>query len=172
VAFIDRMKAQDYIDRSREYLDYLEEHIENVRLAFDEVSRACDGMAWVGDDASWFAVREDVVWHDVSKFGKDEFVQYRDHFFPVDAQDGCGGCFRCAVEHHKRENHHHHETAETWADVVHMVVDWTAMGYKSGGTAEQYYKANEDKISVEGLNKVIMLDIFDRLAGYRKASGS
>ena len=54
MAFIDRMKGQDYIDKSREYLDYLEEHLENVRQAFIELSNACDGkMMWVGDDFAW-----------------------------------------------------------------------------------------------------------------------
>jgi hypothetical protein len=46
MAFINRMKGQDYIDKTREYLNYLEEHLENVRRAFCELSDICVGMHW------------------------------------------------------------------------------------------------------------------------------
>ena len=170
MSFIDRMKANDYIDNTRRYLDYLEEHIENVRLAFDEVSRACEGMAWVGDDASWFTVRADVIAHDLSKFSKEEFVQYRDNFFPVNEQDKENSGFCCAWTNHKKENHHHHETAETWVDVIHMIIDWTAMGYKFCDTAEHYYNANKDKINLSEDHLLLMFEIFEKLKAYRKAA--
>jgi len=170
MAFINRMAGQDYIDETRRYLDYLEEHLRNVQTAFTEVSNACDGMSWVGDDYSWHTLREDIIYHDLSKFSKEEFTQYRDTFFPVSDADK-GNCdFDLAWENHKEENHHHHENAENFLDIVHMVVDWTAMGYKFGDTAQQYYERNRDKISLADDHRVFMLEIFDRLEAYRTAT--
>lgn len=167
MAFIDRMKGQDYIEATRKYLNYIEEHLENVRLAFDELSRACDGMWWVGDDCCWHGMRQDVIDHDLSKFTVQEFVQYRDFFYPVCEKDkeSCG--MDAAWEHHKRMNHHHHETVTTYEDMVHMVIDWTAMGYKFGDTAQSFYEKNAEKIKLPENLKRDMFEIFERLAAYR-----
>lgn len=170
MAFIDRMAGQDYIEKTRQYLDYLEEHLENVRLAFIELSNACDGMMWVGDDCAWHGLRQEVICHDLSKFTKHEFTQYRDSFFPVSDTDKENSEFDLAWEHHKAENHHHHETAENFMDIVHMVVDWTAMGYKFGDTPRDYYERNKDKISLSDDHRDFMLEIFDKLEAYRAAA--
>jgi len=68
MAFLERMKGQDYINKTREYLDYLEEHLENVRRAFCELSEKCDGMWWVGDDMSWHTIRGEVEWHEFMNY--------------------------------------------------------------------------------------------------------
>lgn len=167
MAFINRMAGQDYIDQTRAYLDYLEEHLENVRLAFNEVSRACEGMTWVGDDYTWHTLRAEVEAHDLSKFSKEEFVQYRDSFYPASGKDKQNSGMEEAWENHKARNHHHHETATTALDIVHMVIDWTAMGYKFGDTAQQYYEANKDKINLSEENKAFMHEMFDHIKAYR-----
>ncbi len=167
MAFIQRMRGQDYIDKTRQYLDYLEEHLENVRLAFQEVSEACEGMMWVGDDYSWHTFRQEVICHDLSKFSKEEFTQYRDSFFQVSDGDKDNSDFDLAWEHHKDQNHHHHETAENYMDIVHMVIDWTAMGYKFGDTAEDYYLRNSQKIVLPEKHTEFMHEVFDRLRRYR-----
>ena len=169
MAFIDRMKGQDYIDATRKYLNYVEEHLENVRLAFDELSRACDGMWWVGDDMSWHHMRHDVEHHDLSKFSRHEFTQYRAFFYPVDDKDKAESGFEAAWEHHKRCNHHHHETVSNYADMVHMIIDWTAMSYKFGGTAQEYYEKkaiNDVKFDGELIGEMYV--IFEKLKAYRE----
>lgn len=159
----EQMKATKYIKTTRQYLDYLEEHIENVRLAFCELSKACDGMWWVGDDYQWHTFRMEVMHHDLSKFSREEFVQYRDSFYPVCASDKTNSRMEDAWEHHKRKNSHHHETVHTYMDIVHMVIDWTAMGYNFGDTAQQYYESNKDKISLSEDHKKFMYEIFECL---------
>ena len=85
---IKRMRGHDYIDSTRDYLDYLEEHLNNVAKAFNELSKACAGKeCWVSDDFEWRTFKNEVEKHDLSKFGKNEFVQYRDNFFPVCEED-------------------------------------------------------------------------------------
>ena len=170
MAFIDRMNGQNYIDKTREYLNYLEEHLENVRKAFIELSESCDGMAWVGDDCTWHTLRAEVINHDLSKFTKEEFVQYRDSFFPVTDVDKKHSGFDASWENHKEQNHHHHESVDHYADLVHMVIDWTAMGYKFGDTAQEYYESNKDKMSLSDEHENFIYQIFGRVAEHKKTA--
>ena len=160
----DQMEAQKYIQKTREYLDYVEEHIENVRKAFIAVSDACNGMAWVGDDYAWHTIRRDVELHDISKLSAQEFTQYRNSFYPVEGETVDKESFNGAWEHHKANNSHHHEVANNWADIVHMVIDWTAMGYKFGDTAQAYYEANKDRIKLTSEHVTFMYEIFGKIA--------
>jgi len=168
MAFINRMKGQDYIDKTREYLIYLEKHLENVRRAFCELSEICDGMWWVADDVSWHTLRVEVEYRDLSKFSKEEFVQYRDFFFPVNDEDKKNSGMDTAWENHKVKNPHHHETVKNRLDVIHMIIDWTAMGYKFGDTAQQYYETNKDKINLTDDQIKIMYEVFHRITARTK----
>ena len=137
---ITEMGAYDYIKSSRDYLDYIEEHLVNVARAFSELSDACDGKEhWVGDDCSWHELLHEIKHHDLSKLSKQEFVQYRDNFFPTNEKDKENSDFALAWENHKQENHHHHETASNYYDLVHMVVDWIAMSYKFKDDPYDFY---------------------------------
>ena len=160
----DQMEAQKLIQKTREYLDYVEEHIENVRKAFIAVSDACNGMAWVGDDNSWHTVRRDVELHDISKLSANEFTQYRNKFYPVEGEEVDEEEFDLAWQMHKQCNPHHHEVAKDWSDIVHMVIDWTAMGYKFGDTAQAYYEANKERIKLAPDHVAFMYEIFDKIA--------
>lgn len=165
MAFLKKMKAKEYIDKTRAYLEYLEEHIENVRLAFDNLSRDCDGMQWVGDDMTWHFVRQEVYLHDVSKFSKEEFTQYRKSFHPIAGEKQDEWAFVRAWEHHKDNNKHHHQVVDNFNEIVLMVIDWTAMGYKFGDTAQEYYEANKEKIKLTDEQVEFMYEIFGRIKG-------
>ena len=166
--FIDRMAGQDYIDSTRKYLDYLEEHLSNVAKAFDELSRACDGKEyWVGDDYAWHALRAEVEAHDLSKFSKEEFVQYRDNFYPVNAEDKLNSCFADAWENHKNENHHHHETAKNFNDIIHMVIDWMAMSYKFGDNPRDFYNKERIRMQLKQEYHDYIDTLFGHLEEYR-----
>lgn len=168
MAFIEKMAGQDYIQKTRAYLDYLEEHLENVKFAFTELSNACDGkMAWVGDDFSWHTLRQQVVEHDLSKFSKEEFVQYRASFFPISDDEKEKSDMSEAWENHKTKNHHHHESIENYLDLVHMVIDWTAMGYKFGDTAQAYYENNKDKMNLTQDHETFVCEMFDCINKHR-----
>ena len=161
--FIKRMNGQDYIDATRKYLDYLEEHLDNVAKAFSELSEACNGKEqWVGDDFTWWAFKAEVEAHDLSKFGKEEFVQYRDNFFSVCDEDQLNSGFDLAWGNHKEKNHHHHESAEHYMDIVHMVIDWMAMSYKFGGNPRDFYKKTKPRMDIE----VKYHDYIDKLFFY------
>ncbi len=173
--FIERMKGQDYIDQTRKYLDYLEEHLNNVAKAFQEISEACKDMPWCVDDYTWHTLRNEIEYHDLSKFSKEEFTQYRAKFFSVDDElhdsQQLDIDFDKAWAHHKLKNTHHHESirrdskilGNTERDVIHMIVDWMAMGYKFGDTAKEYYEANSNDINLTEYEIKFMYELFDRL---------
>lgn len=143
------MKASDYIESTQNYLDYLKEHIENVRRAFQELSEACDGKDfWVADDFAWHTIRGEVINHDLSKLTKNEFIQYRDFFYPVCESDKVNSDFGNAWENHKSMNPHHHESIRNDFDIVHMVIDWTAMSYKFGGSPLAYFRKEKHKMNL------------------------
>ena len=171
------MLGYSYIQKTREYLDYLEEHLNNIRSAFQELSEACNGMAWVGDDFTWHTLRAEICAHDVSKFSAEEFVAYRDRFFPLHIPSTKDSkSFDKAWEHHYLNNEHHWEYIWNLSDeecnsfpgrieqyLIHMLVDWTAMGYKYGDTAQQYYESNKNKIKLRPEHKKFIYTIFERL---------
>lgn len=172
------MIGQSYIDKTREYLDYLEEHFDNIRKAFQELSEACDGMVWVGDDCTWHTLRQEICYHDVSKFSAEEFVAYRNRFFPLHTPSNEDEeAFKEAWIHHYMNNEHHWEFINKLPKelidtkpglveryLVHMLVDWTAMGYKFGDTAQEYYESNKDKIKLLPDHEKFIYTIFERLS--------
>lgn len=169
-SYLNDMKGFDYIRATRNYCDYLEEHLTNVSKAFTELTQACDGKEhWVADDFTWHTIREDVRLHDISKFSPQEFVQYRNHFFPTTSKDKESSGFSEAWENHKRENHHHHETCEDRLDVVHMLIDWMAMSYKFGDTPREYYEkiTNSGELEISHDHRVYMEQLLRHLDNHR-----
>lgn len=165
MSYINNMEGQKYIQTTMAYLEYLQEHLDNVKLAFNTLSDDCQDMAWVIDDYTWHTLREEVIYHDLSKFSKEEFVQYRDSFFPVCDKDKKNSDFKSAWENHKKENHHHHETIKTDLDIVHMVIDWTAMGYRHKDTAQDFYESHKSEIDLTDEQEKFMYEIFGRITG-------
>ena len=169
--YIDKMAGQNYIEATRKYLDYLEEHLTNVKLAFEELTEACNGKEyWVGDDYTWHTIRADVEYHDISKFSKEEFVQYRDNFFPVTEEDKLNSNFSLAWEHHKDKNHHHFETVVSYNDIVHMVIDWIAMSYKFKDNPRDFYSKVKAKMPFSQEQHQWVDDLLTHLENYRDSN--
>ena len=176
------MIGQYYINSTREYCNYLEEHLNNVRKAFQELSEACKGMAWVEIDSHWHALRTEVCNHDLSKFSMYEFTQYRDKFFPVSNSNRVvDKAFNNAWKHHYECNSHHSEYISNMDPflkdkfpgvieryLIHMVIDWTAMGYKFGDTPRKYYELNTDKHNLTDTEINFIYILFDKLEEYRE----
>ena len=166
----ERMKTLVVIRKTREYLDYLEEHVTNVARAWEAITAACKDIRFVSDDYVWNSICDAVQHHDMSKMSAEEFTEYRQAFYPTDVED------KIALDeswaHHKDHNPHHWEnwTAKEYYNpfeaemhCVHMVVDWTAMGYKFGDTAQQYYESHPE-INLPEWAVTFIYEIFERLA--------
>ena len=158
--------GHEYIKQTRAYCDYLEEHFINIAKAFEEVTEACRNL--IVKDCDYYTLLEQVERHDLSKFFEEEFTQYREKFFPVKIANlfylpTVIYNFANALDHHYEKNTHHWESATTETDVFHMVIDWTAMSYKFGGTAQSYYEANQHKIKLNPTLTEFMYTIFNCL---------
>lgn len=169
------MQAVGLIRKTREYLDYVEEHVLNVQRAWGEVQAKCKDMRFVYDDFVYNCLDMEVQMHDTTKLHPEELVQYRRQFYPLnDREKGAG--FKEAWEHHKLFNPHHWETwtKEKYTDpyeweihCAHMVIDWMAMGYKFGDTAQEYYENNKEKIHIPDYAEDFIYEIFKRLYNSR-----
>lgn len=171
---IEHTEMSARIAKTREYLDYIEEHCSNVRKAWKEISEKCKDMRFVWDDYVWFTINDAVLQHDLSKLDEEEFVQYRKAFYPTEVEKAVNGKYdmSAAWESHKANNPHHWEN---WTKIaaedpythevhcVHMVIDWTAMGYKFGDTAKEYYERNKDRISLPQWAIEFIYEIFRRV---------
>ena len=162
--------TMEIIEKTQEYLSYIKEHVLNVRKAWGELQEKCKDMRFMWDDYYFFSISDEVDFHDISKLSEQEFVQYRKSFYPTDTEPKYD--ISEAWEHHKNKNPHHWEnwTSIKWVDnptvevhMVHMVLDWMAMGYKFGDTAQEYYESNKDKIKLPDYAVKFIYEIFSRI---------
>lgn len=159
----------EIIKKTQEYLDYIKEHVLNVRRAWEELQEKCKDMRFMCDGYCFFSILDEVDFHDISKLSEQEFVQYRKAFYPTPNAPEFN--MAEAWEHHKKNNPHHWEnwSAIEWGGdpgwevhCVHMVLDWMAMGYKFGDTAQSYYEKNEEKIKLPRYAIDFIYEIFNR----------
>jgi len=52
---------------------------------------------------------------------------------------------------------------ETPLDVVRLIINWTALGYETGKSAQQYYESHKNKIILSQNHANLMYEIFDKL---------
>lgn len=167
------MRTIEVVKKTREYLDYIEEHIENVSTAWDILCQNCQDMRFIYDDYVYSEIATNIGLHDISKLSKEEFVGYRQFFYPVDKTiEKDKDVFNLSWEHHKDKNNHHWETwtskkfyspydAEIYC--VEMVCDWIAMGIKFGDTAKDYYEKNKGEIKLPEWAVKFIYEIFERV---------
>lgn len=161
------------IKKTREYLDYLEEHYNNVQKAWAELQEKCKDMRFIWDDYFYSEIDSEVINHDESKMSPEEFQKYRQFFYPCVGEIKNKGLFLEAWEHHKKENLHHWES---WTNrdlqyqfwemaIVHNIIDWMAMGYKFGDTAQSFYEKqkSEGKIKIPENAEDFIYEIFKRV---------
>lgn len=127
--------------------------------------------------------------HDLSKFNPKEFFPYAEWFYGYDGiylkkqnnkeqlTNGascvskryleCKKGFDKAWQHHKDKNKHHwnywHERNLIMPVkyIRQMICDWKAMSRKFGGTVQEYYLKNYDKIKLEKDSRLILEELLD-----------
>lgn len=158
------------IKKTREYLDYIEEHYNNVQKAWGIIQEKCKDMNFIYDDFLYFTLNEEIKNHDISKLSKEEFVQYRESFYPINDEEKAKSDMQSAWEHHKLNNSHHWEnwsisknTVSMTLDSVHNIVDWMAMGFKFGDTAQEFHEKNKDNMNIPDWAENFMYQIFERI---------
>lgn len=160
----------DKIRETRKYLDYLEEHYNNVQKAWELLQDKCKDMFFISDDYTYIVLDKCIKEHDESKLSAEEFVQYRMYFFPVNEKEKENACFDDAWENHKKLNSHHWEhwtkqSKHTYSEIflIHNIIDWVAMGFKFGDTAQSYYEKNKKEIQFPDWAEKLAYEIFERI---------
>lgn len=145
--------------KEKEYIKYIEKHKENIENAFIEMVM-CPDMQFILWDFYHVDLYEQILKHDASKFGEEEFEAYRKNFYPVDDEEKelNKDDFEKAWRHHWESNRHHWECREydicendklskqQTLDCLENVLDWMAMGYQFNDRPYQFYEKNKDKI--------------------------
>lgn len=151
-----------WIQKTSEYMDYIAQHRENVVRAWNELRKALTGYELFKKpeimDAMLWRVRN----HDDSKLSVEEFLPYRQRFYPLPDEEVDEQAFRIAWKvHYGRNDHHwehwvHEDGFVTGYDVnericacLEMICDWQAMGYVFGDNAPTYYKNHKTEMRID-----------------------
>lgn len=160
---MSEVNKSELLEKTAEYMNYLAQHKENIRKAWIELSQALAGI----DLFERPEIQNNMEWrirsHDDSKMSEEEFLPYRQHFFPIADEVINEQDFQRAWKSHYRHNDHHWQywiddygNFNSYYDVdakicayLEMVCDWQAMGYVKGDSAPAYYKAHKDEIKLD-----------------------
>lgn len=170
----------DLLQKTSEYMDYISEHKKNIQKAWDEIRNATIGISLLQRPAILDEMNWRIKNHDDSKFSEEEFVPYRQHFYPVDGEDVDPAAFDRAWGTHYRRNDHHWQY---WVDedgdfissysvdnkicaYLEMVCDWQAMSYVMGGNAVSYYESHKSSIQIEAYWREFLEEILSLLSEY------
>ena len=156
--------------RQNEYTLYLYEHISNVLRSWEEILKP----ALEEHMDEWDLTQKDIDYigqsmqhHDESKWEKEEFPYYLDHFYPADGgqvedNDEPDELFDIAWLHHQHNNPHHWQYWCLIRDssayvplempfeyVCEMVCDWHSFSAKyDDNTAYEWYQENGSKMKL------------------------
>lgn len=172
--------------KEKEYLDYINEHIYLVKLSFAKYIVPILDMTNISEYAQDEAIKDaiaitakNVLNHDSSKFGDDEFDQYRAKYYPTQKEKNADSDYTALVDsryedawkHHYENNPHH---PEHWKDhennicrdmsleaILEMICDWEAMSLKFNTNTLEWYetKAKDEKACMSLKTKAILEDL-------------
>jgi hypothetical protein len=160
-------------------LIYLEKHLLNIQRAFDIVVDVLSDEPTIYHDHTFFSLMEDVKFHDMSKFSKDEFIQYTDWFFGENGiksnnpDEKNKSSFLCALDNHYKKNPHHWQNwslneADKEINIIHMLIDWIAVQMEFGGNVRNFYLKNKKVMNLSIDDTVFLERLIDKLdkSGY------
>lgn len=157
------------------YLEYIDQHVKGVKLSYYNVFK--DALKQENIDYNENLLLENINNHDSSKYSKEEFTPYMNHFYSedghrkdLDEQDDIE--FEYAWLHHIHCNPHHwqyfiliHDTEtpkETYLDmpieyIIEMLCDWNSFSSRNPeSTAKTWYDSNKDEIKLsENTRKIV-----------------
>lgn len=133
-------------------------------------------LTWILDNAS--TLDSMLKNHDISKYGKEEYDEYRKHFYPVDEQESLNSeGFKLASLHHVTNNPHHWEN---WCDlqddgkyvlqedinehayllyVIERCCDEASMSQLYDNRVLDWYEENKHKMVVPEFSQQFYLDL-------------
>lgn len=166
------MKGFEHIKKIKEYCDYLEEHLSNMSSAWEIIKTKCYDLDVLNDPFHYKNINNLILDHDLSKFSKEEFIPYRDKYYPVLDNPYNERDYYSAWENHLINNPHHWEN---WTNLNYdnnyewkyhclcMICDWVAMGLKFNDTALNYYEKNKEKIHIPEYAKSFLYKVLNKV---------
>jgi hypothetical protein len=157
------MEKSVLLEKINEYFDYLNQHKANVTKAWDAMKKDISSIPFL---SAWNIVDE-MGWrincHDNSKYNEDEFIPYRQHFYPAPGEEPNDAEFQRACDMHVHRNAHHwqywvnqdgsfneaYDVVDKICGYLEMICDWQAMGYVKGDNALEYYNSHKDTIIID-----------------------
>lgn len=178
-----KLIGHEYIQKTREYLNYLEEHFINIDKAFELVCMKLAGHYLIYDDFNYHNLKSMIERHDLSKFSKEEFTQYRSYYYPTNHEvnilkneDLRQFYLDSAWSYHRFKNDHHalyinnlknkfpkfpYPTPHYEAYcVMHMAIDLIAMSFKFKDNPHEYYLKNKSEFNLDEPNDALIRYIF------------
>ena len=161
------------------YKEYIDNHRANVLKAWTVMKSNPDCMDLISKnlktsiESAIRLIDMLVEAHDLTKYGENEFHQYRKQFYPVseEEKESNKSDFDKAWEHHYTNNLHHWDWWYKSGNVdnmkmpyvVEMVCDWEAMGYKFGNTSKSWYEKNKQNIHLGEKQRLFAEELMDIL---------
>lgn len=156
------MNSIKLVDKTREYLNYIDEHLRNVGTAWEWVQEACADLPHLQNEGIRKRLNQMISNHDISKLSKEEFVPYRQIFYPISGECVLSQSEKDAIYNiHYVKNDHHWQTikhrylnnqlnlVEAEIRCIHMVVDWIAMGLPEGNSdALTYFNDMKERMEL------------------------
>lgn len=149
---------------SKEYDAYLKKHVGNVNKAYDWLTENLPEL--IEDDPK---IREQLKWHDITKWGQDEYDAYDHYFYGSGEKDEDE--FNKAWLHHIHCNPHHWQHWLLHEDegkalaieiprnyILEMICDWMSFAIAAGymnDVAEWYEKHKDIMILHENTRKTV-----------------
>lgn len=150
-----------------EYKKYVNNHIQYVKKAYDYIKK---NLPEIFDrlEISMNEMNKRIEEHDKSKFSKEEFTPYADHWFGV-KRDGKWGPkddksleYDAAWKHHYETNGHHEEywgknKDMPYSYILELLCDWLSFSIKKGRIDEisEFWKNKKNEKSVYMSQKTI-----------------
>lgn len=159
----------DELNKEEEYLKYLDNHIGSVQKAYKKYFKPLLTKGpMVLDTVSWEelmkAIKEaetNIADHDASKYGDEEFIPYRQHFYPTAIEKSYNNAgnnyltqaYEEAWKHHYHNNPHH---SEYWINeedgtkkdmelkyIIEMICDWNSFEIMWGDSTEEWFNSEK-----------------------------
>ena len=169
-----------WLEQTSAYMEYIATHKQNVILAWEELKKAVSGIKLFQSQSILIQMENRVYCHDDSKFTEEEFLPYRQHFYPVEGEAIDPDEFEKAWKLHYSRNPHHwqhwvdengkfypsYAVEEKICAYLEMICDWQAMSYVKGGSAAKYYNENKEKIKIDPNWLPFVEEVLDCLETY------
>ena len=169
-----------WLEKTSEYMAYIEQHKKNVVAAWGELKAALRDITLIQRPEILNEMEWRVHDHDSSKYTEEEFLAYRQHFYPVEGETIDKTAFDEAWKIHYTRNDHHwqhwitddgrfltdYDINRKLCAYLEMICDWQAMGYAMGDSAPSYYRAHKDEIKIDPNWKPFVEEILDSLETY------